>query len=244
MSTKTKKLVIFGAEDYAHIVYEYFTHDSEYEVVAFTAHRDYIKDKELFGLPVVPFEELEELYPPTSHEVHVAVVYGNLNRLRANFCAQAKAKGYRLASYVSSRAFVWHNVKIGEHCFIFEDNTVQPFVTIGDNAIFWSGNHIGHHSTIGHNVFITSHVVVSGWCEVGDNSFLGVNATLSNNTTLGKECWVMPSAILNGVVPDNSMVKTATSEYQPLNEKALFRSLSRASNNRVRGDLKLTGSDN
>lgn len=237
---KAKKLVIFGIEDYAHIVYEYFTHDSEYEVVAFTVHRAYLKEKELFGLPVVAFEDIETLYPPGMHEIHVAIVYGNLNRLRARICAEAKTKGYRLASYISSRCFCWHNVKIGEHCFIFEDNTIQPFVTIGDNVIFWSGNHIGHHSDIGSHVFITSHVVVSGWCKVGDYSFLGVNATMANNTTLGGECWVMPNAILNGTVPNNSLIKTPTSEYSPLNEKALFRSLARASNNRVRQDAKVT----
>lgn len=235
---KTKKLVIFGLEDYAHIVYEYFTHDSEYEVVAFTVHKDYITQNELFGLPVVPFEELETRYPADSHEVHVAVVYGNLNRLRAQFCDEAKAKGYKLASYVSSRAFCWHNVKLGEHCFIFEDNTIQPFVEIGKNAILWSGNHIGHHSVIGDNVFITSHVVVSGWCQIGNNSFFGVNSTLSNNTTVGKECWVMPGAFLKDQVPDNSLVKSVQSDHVPLNERALFRSLKRASANRVRTEKK------
>lgn len=230
----TKKLIIFGVEDYAHIVYEYFTHDSDYEVVAFTVDKAYIKEPTLFGLPVVPFEDVEKLYPPESHAMHVAVVYGKLNRLRAAICEKAKGKGYALASYVSSRAFVWHNVQLGEHCFIFEDNTVQPFVQVGDNVIMWSGNHIGHHSRIGHNCFITSHVVVSGWCDVGDNCFLGVNATLANNTTIGKECWVMHGALMGGNVPANSMVKSVQSEIAPLNEDALFRALSRASANRVR----------
>jgi sugar O-acyltransferase (sialic acid O-acetyltransferase NeuD family) len=231
---KKKKLIIFGIEDYAHIVYEYFTHDSEYEVVAFTVDRQYIKESSLFGLPVIPFEEIEQHFAPESHAMHVAVVYGNLNRLRAAVCARAKAKGYALASYISSRAFCWHNAKIGEHCFIFEDNTIQPFVTIGNNAILWSGNHIGHHSKIGNDVFITSHVVVSGWCIIADNTFLGVNATLANNTTIGKESWIMHGAIIGGTVPPNSMVKTAPSAIEPLKEEALFRALARAAANRER----------
>ena len=36
MPNKVRKLVIFGIEDFADIAYEYFTHDSEYEVVGFT----------------------------------------------------------------------------------------------------------------------------------------------------------------------------------------------------------------
>ena len=35
-------------------------------------------------------------------------------------------------------------------------------MTIGDDCVLWSGNHIGHHATIGDHCFITSHVVVSG----------------------------------------------------------------------------------
>lgn len=224
----SKKLVIFGTEDYAHIVYEYFTHDSEYEVVGFTVHNEYLKDKELFGLPVVSFEDVETYFPPEDHDMHVAVVYFNMNKDRAKICKEAKDKRYALASYVSSRAFVWPNVKLGEHCFIFEDNTIQPFVSIGDNCILWSGNHVGHHSRIGSNIFISSHVVVSGWCTVGDNSFLGVNSTLANNTTIGNNSWVMHGAIANGFLPPNSMIRTTPSEVVPLNEQALSRALERA----------------
>ena len=158
---KKRQLIIVGDSAFAEIAYEYFTHDSDYEVVAFSVERDYLNRESLFGLPVVPFETLEETYAPADHSVYAANVYTQLNRLRTRLCRQAKAKGYQLASYVSSRAFVWPNVEIGEHCFIFEDNTVQPFVKLGDNVVLWSGNHIGHHSMIEDNCFISSHVVVS-----------------------------------------------------------------------------------
>lgn len=80
----------------------------------------------------------------------------------------------RRSLHVSSRP----DLKIGENCFIFEDNTIQPFVTIGDNRVLWSGNHVGHNPTVGDHVFVTSQVVISGACTIGDNSFLGVNATI------------------------------------------------------------------
>lgn len=230
---KTKKLVIFGVEDFADIAYEYFTHDSEYDVVGFTVDRAYLKQTTKSGLPVVAFEEVTDLFPPAEHDMFAAIVYAKLNRARMEVCGRAKGKGYRLASYISSRAFVWHNAVLGEHCFIFEDNTIQPFVTIGDNVVFWSGNHIGHHSKIGSHVFITSHVVVSGWVEIGDFCFLGVNATLANNTTIGERCWISHGACLSGDVPAGSLVKPVLSEVQPLNEAVLFRSLARSS--RARG---------
>ncbi len=191
-----KKLIIVGDSAFAEIAHEYFTHDSDYAVVAFSVERDYLTKAELFGLPVVEFETLHESYAPEEHSVFVATTYTQLNRLRARLCAAAKKRGYRLASYVSSRAFLWPNVELGEHCFIFEDNTVQPFVKIGDNVVLWSGNHIGHHSVIGNHCFVSSHVVLSGFVEVGEYCFLGVNATVSNNVTIASDCWLGPSVTI------------------------------------------------
>jgi sugar O-acyltransferase (sialic acid O-acetyltransferase NeuD family) len=141
---------------------------------------------------VIDFESLEKRFAPDEHSAYVAVVYTQLNRLRARLFNETKRKGYSMASYISSRAFVWRNVQMGEHCFIFEDNTVQPFVKIGDNCVLWSGNHIGHHSTVGNHCFISSHVVVSGYVNIGDFVFLGVNSTISNDVSIGNDCWIGP----------------------------------------------------
>jgi sugar O-acyltransferase (sialic acid O-acetyltransferase NeuD family) len=192
----SRRLVIGGASAIAEVAYELFTHDSDYDVVAFTVDRDYIDDHELFGLPVVPTEDVAALYPPTEHDAFVALGYGELNRRRAAFVASMKAKGYSLATYVSSHAFRWHNVAIGENCLIFENNVLQPFVTIGDNVTLWSGNHIGHHSTIRDNVFIASHVVVSGLVDIGESCFIGVNATIANDVSIGADCLIGAAAIV------------------------------------------------
>src|SRR3982074_698197 len=166
---KNRKLVIIGDSAFAEIAFEYFTHDSSYEVAGFSVEREYLKRQELFGLPVVPFETFQEKFDPLENDIYVATVYTQMNRLRTRLAGQATEKGYALASYISSRAFVWRNVELGEHCFIFEDNTIQPFVKVGNNVVMWSGNHIGHHSTIKDNCFISSHVVISGFVEVGEN---------------------------------------------------------------------------
>lgn len=212
---KTDKLVIVGDTAFAEIAYEYFTHDSSYEVVAFSVDREYLRRDSLFGKPVVPLDELEKRYAPGGHAVYAASTYTKFNRLRARFAADAKARGYRLASYVSSRSFLWRNVSVGEHAFIFEDNTVQPFVKIGNNVVLWSGNHIGHHSTVLDNVFISSHVVISGFCSVGENSFLGVNATIANNVTIGRDVLVGAGAIVLRDVPPGTLLGSRATEPHP-----------------------------
>ncbi|CAN7434715.1 acetyltransferase [Paraburkholderia hospita] len=209
---KTRKLVILGDSAFAEIAYEYFTHDSSYEVVAFSVEQTYLKRDRLFGLPVVPFETLEEQFAPENHDFFAAITYGQLNRLRTRLFQAAKSRGYRPASYISSHAFVWRNVEVGEHCFVFENNVVQPFVKIGDNVVLWSGNHIGHHSVIGENCFIASHAVVSGFVTMGANCFVGVNTTFSNNVSIGKDCLFGAGAVVARDVPEDKVVKGEAGE--------------------------------
>jgi sugar O-acyltransferase (sialic acid O-acetyltransferase NeuD family) len=213
---KSKKLIIFGDSAFAEIAYEYFTYDSDYEVVGFTVSKDCLSKKTLFGLPVIPFEEIEIHHPPSECDLHVALVYNLLNRIRIRFYLESKNKGYKLANYISSKAFVWHNVLVGDNVFIFEDNTIQPFVKIGSNNVFWSGNHIGHHSEIGSNNFISSQVVISGFCKIGDNNFLGVNSTMGNNLNLGSDCLVGSAVHIVKNVCSGSLIKGAMSNIDSI----------------------------
>jgi sugar O-acyltransferase (sialic acid O-acetyltransferase NeuD family) len=182
-----KPLVIVGAGEFAQIACEYFQHDSDYTVVAFSVERDFLLRPTLAELPVVAYEELEQRYPPEQYEVFVAIPATQLNRLRTRFFQDMLRRGYRCASYVSSRAFVWRNAQIGANCFLFEGNVIQPFTRIGDNCILWSGNHIGHRTVVQDNVFIASHAVISGYCEIGRGSFIGVNATLSDKVRIAAD---------------------------------------------------------
>ncbi|WP_226426445.1 acetyltransferase [Xanthomonas sp. NCPPB 2865] len=182
-----KPLVIVGAGEFAQIACEYFQHDSDYTVVAFSVERDFLLRPTLAELPVVAYEELEQRYPPEQYEVFVAIPATQLNRLRTRFFQDMLRRGYRCASYVSSRAFVWRNAQIGANCFLFEGNVIQPFTRIGDNCILWSGNHIGHRTVVQDNVFIASHAVISGYCEIGRGSFIGVNVTLSDKVRIAAD---------------------------------------------------------
>lgn len=190
------KVVIFGTGSFAQCVQFYLTHDSEHEVVAFTVHQKHIAQDELMGLPVKPFESLEREFPPDTYKMYVAVGYKNVNRVRASIYEEAKGKGYDLVSYISSKSTHWGDTVIGDNCFIFEDNTIQPFVKIGNDVIMWSGNHIGHHSTIGDHCFITSHVVISGHVQVGDYCFIGVNATTRDSISIGQLCVIGAGSLI------------------------------------------------
>lgn len=219
---KSRKVIIVGDGSFAEVAYEYFTHDSAYEVAAFTLEKEFVTKDALFGVPVVPFETLEELYSPAECDVFVAIGFIKLNRVRNRLCRIAKEKGFRLASYISSRAFVWPNVKFGEHCFIFEDNTVQPFAQLGNNVTAWSGNHIGHHCVIDDNCFISSHVVLSGQVHVGRNCFFGVNSTVAHNVKIGKDCWISPGVIIMKNVDDGSFYRAPKMKPESISAPEYF----------------------
>jgi sugar O-acyltransferase (sialic acid O-acetyltransferase NeuD family) len=191
-----RPLVLIGACEFAQIALEYFTHDSPYEVVAFSVERSHLDQAEIEGLPVVPYEDLEGLYPPEEFDVFVAIPSSQLNRLRTRFYLDARQKGYRFATYVSSRAFVWRNATIGENTFIFELNVIQPFVSVGNNCVLWSVNHIGHRTVIRDHVFIASHAVISGYCDIGEGCFIGVNSTFNDHVTVAPYCIIGSGALI------------------------------------------------
>jgi sugar O-acyltransferase (sialic acid O-acetyltransferase NeuD family) len=191
-----KPLVIFGAGDIARLAWRYFSRDGGRAIAAFTVDRQYRQGEKLLELPLVDFEEVGRDYPPKEFDLFVAMSYKGMNEPRARKYAEARSMGYTLASYVSSRCSFLTDEAVGDNCFILEDNTIQPFVTIGNDVTLWSGNHIGHDSVIEDHCFISSHVVVSGHVRVGAYCFLGVNATLRNSITLAPRTLVGAGALL------------------------------------------------
>jgi sugar O-acyltransferase (sialic acid O-acetyltransferase NeuD family) len=171
--------------------------------VAFTVDRDYLREGTFCSLPVIAFDDLAARYPPATTEMFIAIGYSGLNRHRAAKFHAAKAMGYRLAAYLSSRATVWPGFELGENCFIFEDNTIQPFTAVGADTIMWSGNHLGHHSRVGSHCFLAGHIIVSGAVRVGDFCFIGVHATLRDHIEIGDRCIIgMHSVIIEDAAPD------------------------------------------
>lgn len=220
---KTRKLVIVGDSAFAQIAREYFDCDSEYSVVAFAVESQFLAAIEIAGLPVVGFENVEKHYPPEEHDIFVAITYTQLNRLRTRLSGEALTKGFKLASYISSKAFVWRNVQVGSHCFVFENNTIQPFVSVGNNVVIWSGNHLGHHSIIRDNCFISSHVVISGFCEIGEYSFLGVNSAISNNVVIGSDNWIGPGVTVLANSCDGALFKGVGSTPSRISARKFFK---------------------
>jgi sugar O-acyltransferase (sialic acid O-acetyltransferase NeuD family) len=189
-------LVIFGAGDIARLADYYFTRDSPHRVAAFAVDAAYRTADTFLDRPLVDFEDVAARYPPDRFNMFVAISYAKMNKARAAKYEAARALGYELVSYVSSRCSYLTDHPVGDNCFILEDNTVQPFVRIGNDVTLWSGNHIGHDAVIEDHCFITSHVVISGYVRVGEYSFIGVNATLRNSIEIAPETLIGAGSVI------------------------------------------------
>ena len=201
-----KPLVIFGSAEMAELAHFYFRHDSDHDVVAFTVDDAYVEADSFCGKPMVAWSEAVKRFPPAEYDLHVALSYMKLNRLRQAKFEQAKAAGYHLPSYVCSKSVTWPDLEMGENCFILENQTIQPTVKLGDNVMLWSGTHIGHGTHIGSHTYFASHIVVSGHCRIGQRCFFGVNATLRDFLKVGDEAFIAMDASLTKDVEAGAVV--------------------------------------
>lgn len=216
-------IVIFGEGKIAEEAYFYLTNDSPHEIVAFTADEDYISKKELFGLPVLPFEEIANKYPPTDFKMFVALGYQDLNKLRAAKYYQARDKGYELISYISSKASNFGEVEIGDNCFILENTVIQPCSKVGSNVFIWSGNHIGHHACIGDHCYIAGNVIISGHTTIEPYCFIGVNATIGHEITIGRESFIGASCLVTKNAEAKSVFITQDTPKYRLDSSSFLR---------------------
>ena len=209
-----KKVIIFGTGNFAQIIYIYLKQSSEFEVVAFTVNEWALKDNTVFcNLPVVPFEKVQDIFPPNNYDMFIAIGYTNMNKKRAKIFDEAKSKGYMMISYIHPTTSINEEFHMGENCFIFENNVIQPFVSLGNNIIIWTGNVISHHTIIKDHCFIVSHSAIAGNVTINSFCFIGMNATIRNGIKIAPESVIGAGAIIlndteeKGVYTNKSTIK-------------------------------------
>lgn len=211
-----EKVIIFGNTKLAELAYFYFKHDSPYRVVAFTVNEEYVAQNEYLGLPLIPFEEIENHYPPGEFKMFIAIGYKRLNTIRAKKYYEAKEKGYELVSYISSRASHWDDTEIGDNCFILENQVIQPYVKIGNDVTIWCNSHFGHNTVVGDHCWISPHAAICGGVTVGPYSFIGTNVTIRDNVTIGRECIIGAGAIILNDTKDKEVYVAKSTELYRL----------------------------
>lgn len=219
-----RKLVIFGIGKIGQVAYPHFRDDSDYQVVGFTADKAYLPQGGAYdGLPVIAFDEVEEYFPPQSHDLFIAIGYHDLNRVRAARCAAAKGKGYRLASYISSANRHVQKNQLGENCFVMAGEPIQPQAHIGNGCFLWTNALVGHHSRVGDYCWITSGAVIGGNSRIGSHCFLGLGSTIGHEISIGSYSIIGAGAVVVKASPEKSVYIAAETPRFRLNSEQFIK---------------------
>jgi sugar O-acyltransferase (sialic acid O-acetyltransferase NeuD family) len=210
------KVVLFGSEKMAQLCHFFLTHDSAYEVVAFTIDGRYIKSNALWGLPLVAFEDIQHSYPPDDYAMFIAVGYQKLNTLRADRYREAREKGYEMITYVSSKCNLWGEVTIGDNCFISENTVMNPWAVIGNNVIIRNTVFIGHDASIGDHCWISNHSSINGHVTIEPYCFIGSNTTVRDKVTIRKECLIGAGSVILSDTQEKEVYISKPAELYPL----------------------------
>lgn len=212
--TPADRLVIYGNGQMARM----FLHFARRicPVTAFTVDRECIEAPEYLGVPVVPFDDIAAVAPPTGHCMIIAVGFARMNRLRAERYRDARRMGYRCPSFVDPSVILHEDVQFGDNNVVLDHVAIHPGTRLGDSNFVCSNSTIGHGCRLGDNCWINSGVSVAGEVSLGDNCFLGVGATLGDNIALAERSFVGANALLARNTVAGEVVIAAQGERFPL----------------------------
>lgn len=182
-------IVLFGAGQIAAVAKAYIDAHGPHRIVGFTVDRAHQKGDSFEGLPLVPWEDLEQYFPPDRVELLGPLSYRRMNEFRRDRHQEGRARGYGFASFIHPDCHIY-TTDIGENCFILENNVIQPFARIGTGVMMWSGNHVGHHSTIGDYTFVASQSGFGGGATIGERCFVAGQVGVESGITVGAGCFL------------------------------------------------------
>lgn len=183
------KIIIYGIGPFAKLIYEYLTNSNEYEIVAFCADKEYIIGKELCNLPIIAFEEIENIYNPQYYKMLVAVGYSEMRNRKLMF-EKAKAKNYTFINYIHP-SVIKHNFIIGENNIILAGCIIEPNVIIKDNNIIWSMTLLGHDCKLGNHNYISAKCLIAGNSTIKDLCFIGNGSNTINGLIIENESYLV-----------------------------------------------------
>jgi acetyltransferase-like isoleucine patch superfamily enzyme len=204
-TTRVKDVVMLSAGTSAEVLAYYLDHMSDLNLVGFVVDRAFLVEQEFLGRPVTAWEDLTTRFPPGTVKLIGPPTYARLNTYRRDRYIQGKTWGYEFASYVHPGSMVMTD-DIGDHCVILHGVTVLPRTRICDNVVIWSDTHVGHHCVIGAHSFLSAQVGIAGNTIIGEECYLAGKVGVTNGRRIGDRCAIMNAALINGDVPNDSVI--------------------------------------
>lgn len=111
-------------------------------------------------------------------EFVIAVGFIKNPAIRVKLYNKIKKAGGRLATVISSTAYVYKYAEIGERTIVVHQAFVNAGAKVGKNVILNTATNIEHDAVIGDHCHITTGTMVNGECKVGERCFIGSQSVL------------------------------------------------------------------
>ncbi|MCJ7695320.1 MAG: NeuD/PglB/VioB family sugar acetyltransferase [Anaerolineaceae bacterium] len=207
----SKPVVIFGNGGLASVVM-YYCKNAGIEVVGFTVDDDYHAENLFEGLPNVNFNEVDEAFSPTEHQMFIAIGASDLmGVVRKEKMKAAEQKGYKLFSNNFNNSKEEQNIAFGNNTLIMPDAKVDPFVSFGQGVIAWNGSIICHHTSVGDYCFIAPGATICGKVIIGEHCFIGSNSTIRDNIMISPRNIIGAGSVINRDTDPDSVYMPARS---------------------------------
>jgi UDP-3-O-[3-hydroxymyristoyl] glucosamine N-acyltransferase len=207
MSKNVKPVIVYGTTVIAKMLFFDSADNPDFHIAAFAADPEYVSGDSFLSVPLIPFDQVEQIYSPENFDMIAAVAGSSDMRGHAAYYLRAKAKGYTIRKYVSQRAVVTLGTKMGENSIVFPFAYIGPEGVIEENVIIRQNAYLGHNIGVGSHSFIGVGCQIGGGCKVGSFSYLSIGSTITDHIVLGRETLVgAGSVVINDTLPFSKVV--------------------------------------
>lgn len=193
---KLKRVVVFGIGDFSDIVTYIIEEKLGGEIAAYTVNRCYIKGNEYHDKPLVPFEHIQEMYPPQEFDMVLGFIGKKMFQERQEIIQQIKEKEYELPNIIHPSASIDSKI-IGEGNIILQHTSVEHHCKIGSGNIIWQNVVLPHHNEIGNFNNLAPSVSLSGYSKIRNHCFVGNNVCVKNKVVIGSFAYIGAGAYVS-----------------------------------------------
>lgn len=112
----------------------------------------------------------------------------------------------RLATFISPKAYVASNVKLGPGSVVMPNASISAGVETGICCRIMSGALVGHDNIVGDHSFFAGNCTIGSHLHIGNFAYFGLNSTVGGKLKIGKYSVVGMGAVVTKNVDDYSIV--------------------------------------
>ena len=182
MSEIKPNIILIGGGGHCISVIDVIENDNKFNILGILDSN--IKEKNVLGYKILGGDNLipELVKENTYFLITVGQIKSYSSRKKiAEILFKNKAK---LATIISTLAYVSKHAIIGEGSIIMNGAVVNAMTTIGKNCIINTKSNIEHGVSIGDFCHISTCAVINGDSVIENGTFIGSNATTSNDVSI------------------------------------------------------------